>query len=209
MERDIIAVGASAGGVDALRALVASLEEDFPAAILVAVHLLPALPSKLAGLLNLSGKLRARFAAEDDAIVPGRIYIAPPDRHMLVEGGRVRLWRGPRENRQRPAINALFRSVAVEYGKRAIGVILSGMLDDGSAGLWWIKKYGGLAVVQDPSDAAYPEMAENALRYVEVDSVAPLAAMGPLLAKLVSGKRKRSRPCAAKRRGNAKLGRST
>jgi len=181
---DLVAIGASAGGVEALRKLVRSFPRDFPAAVLVVLHLPPWHTSNLPELLGHESLLPAAFPSFDERIDPARIYVAPPDRHMVVEDGRVQLWRGPKEDRQRPSINALFRSVAVSHGQRAVGVVLTGSLDDGSAGLWWIKKYGGVAIVQDPADAAFPGMAQSALEYVDVDYVVPLSEIGDLLVGL-------------------------
>jgi two-component system chemotaxis response regulator CheB len=117
-------------------------------------------------------------------IQPGYIYVAPPDFHLLIESSRVQLWRGPRENRQRPSVNVLFRSAAVAYGPRVIGVILSGTLDDGATGLWWVKKHGGVAVVQTPSDAEFEGMPITALEHVDVNEVIPAREIGPYLADL-------------------------
>jgi two-component system chemotaxis response regulator CheB len=128
--------------------------------------------------------LPALHPAGGQAIDCGTIYVAPPDYHLLLERDRVDLWRGPKENRHRPAVNALFRSAAVAFGNRVIGVVLSGLLDDGAAGLWWIKRFGGIAVVQDPEDAQSPEMPAAALEHVKVDYVLPASEIGPLLAKL-------------------------
>jgi two-component system chemotaxis response regulator CheB len=184
---DIVVIGASAGGIEALRQLLRGIPPDFPAAVLVVVHLRPRGPSSLPSILSHSGSLPAAFASADEPIEPGRIYVAPPDHHMIVEDWRVQLWRGPKENLHRPAINTLFRSAAVSHRARVVGVILSGFLDDGSAGLWWIKRYGGVTVVQDPSEATFPEMAQNAIEYVEIDHVVRLCQMGKLLSDLAAG----------------------
>jgi len=113
------------------------------------------------------------------------VYVAPPDFHLLVNGHHIHLWHGPKENHHRPAINPLFRSVATTYGRSAVGVVLSGTLDDGSAGLWWIKRYGGIAVVQDPNDALAPEMPSNALKHVDADYVLPADTLGRKLQMIV------------------------
>jgi two-component system chemotaxis response regulator CheB len=183
--RDLIVVGASAGGVEALQRLVAALPAALPAALLVVVHVPPRSPGLLGEILDRAGPLPAALAAGGEAIRPGRIYVAPPDRHLLVaRDDRVALSRGPRENRARPAIDALFRSAAAVGGPRVIGVILTGYLDDGAAGLQAIQAAGGLTVVQDPADAAAPEMPGNALAAVAADHVRPLAELPPLLAEL-------------------------
>jgi two-component system chemotaxis response regulator CheB len=132
-------------------------------------------------VLNRAGTVHAAHAYDFEPIVPNRIYVAPPDHHLLVEKGRVRVTRGPKENRFRPAVDPLFRSAANAYNNRVIGVVLSGALDDGTAGLWTIKQRGGLAVVQDPSDAEVPSMPENAMREVAVDHSVPVAEMARLL----------------------------
>ncbi len=184
---DVVAIGASAGGFRALRALAGELPGDFAAAILVTLHLAPdATMSVFPDMIARAGKLRAAFAGDGDAIVPGRIYIAPPDVHLLADGARLRLRRGPRENRSRPAIDPMFRSVAASFGARAIGVVLTGNLSDGSSGLHAIKRCGGTAVVQDPHDAEYPDMPSNALAATPVDHVAPLDGMAALLRRLVA-----------------------
>jgi two-component system chemotaxis response regulator CheB len=139
----------------------------------------------LPAILAQAGPLPAWHAEEGMAVAPGQVYVAPVDRHLLVEPGYLRVTRGPKENRFRPAIDSLFRSAAYAYGPQVVGVILSGMLDDGTAGLWAVKDRGGVAVVQDPRDAVYDSMPRNALRYVEVDHRVRLAEMAPLLVHLV------------------------
>ena len=186
-KRDIIVVGASAGGVEALQQLTSGLPADLPAAIFIVMHLPTWCKSELPEIVTRSGGPIALEAQAEQPFQMGRIYIAPPDHHLLLERDSIRLWRGPKENRHRPAINALFRSAAVAHKNRVIGVILSGALDDGSAGLWWIKQFGGLAVVQDPNGARFPSMPRSALEHVDVDYVVGLRDMGPLLATLVGG----------------------
>ncbi len=176
----IIVVGASAGGVRALPALASQLSPDFPAPVLVVQHI-GSHPSILPRLLMREGPLAASHAEDGEPVEPGRIYVAPPDHHMLVDGDVIRLSRGPKEHHARPAIDPLFRSAAVSRGPAAIGVVLTGLLDDGTAGLQSIKRCGGTAVVQDPADAERPSMPASALRYVDVDHCVPLAAMGGLL----------------------------
>jgi two-component system chemotaxis response regulator CheB len=188
LAHDLIVIGASAGGVEALSKLVAGLPANLPAAVCVVVHLRPYSDSHLARVLERAGQLPVVPAKHDLALQRGTIYVAVPDMHLLVQraGGQpvIRLVRGPRENRSRPAVDPLFRSVALAYGPRVIGVILSGALDDGTAGLWTVKDRGGIAVVQDPSDAAVPSMPTSALAEVDVDHVAPADRLGPLLGRL-------------------------
>src|SRR4051812_42038927 len=152
-KRDIIVIGTSAGGVEALRALCRSLPADLPAAILVVQHLAASTRSVLPELLSRAGVLPAASPEDGERIAHGRIYVAPPDQHMLVKGDKIILRRGPVENRCRPAIDPLFRSAAVAYGPRVVGVVLTGLLDDGAEGLVVVKRAGGTTVVQDPADA--------------------------------------------------------
>jgi len=182
----LVVIGASAGGIEALRDFVNRLPADFPAPIAIVLHMSPQSPGILSGILTRSGKLPATNARSGERLNPGHVYIAPPDFHLLIEPGRLRLAKGPRENRFRPAIDPLFRSAAQVYGPRAIGVILSGNLDDGSAGLWTIKRMGGIAIVQDPNDALFPAMPENAIRHARVDHVVPLRDIPALLVGLTS-----------------------
>jgi two-component system chemotaxis response regulator CheB len=182
--RDIVVVGASAGGMGALEALVAGLPEDFPAAMFVVWHLSPGVRSVLPRVLERAGPLPALNPVDGDRIEPGRIYVAPNDHHLLLEKGYIRVARGPKENRFRPAIDPLFRSAAYIYGPRAIGVVLTGALDDGTSGLWAIKLRGGTAIVQDPEDAQHRSMPLSALENVDVDYKLPAAKMGALLARL-------------------------
>jgi two-component system chemotaxis response regulator CheB len=186
MIKDIIVIGASSGGIDALRTIVGSLPADFAAPIFVVLHVSPASPGILDEILTRAGELPAVSPADGERIQPGRIYVAPPDRHMLIEPGIVRLTRGPRENRFRPGVDPLFRSAAQTYGPRAIGVILTGDLDDGTAGLWAVKRLGGTAIVQDPDDALYPSMPRNAVSHVEIDYCVPLEEIASLLVSLTS-----------------------
>lgn len=163
---DIVAIGGSAGALDALTRTVGKLPRDFPASILVALHIGAASGSDAPKIIARRGPLPADFARDGQALKPARIYVAPPDRHLLVIGDRIRLGAGPWENGSRPAIDPLFRSCAVCCGSRAIGVLLSGTLSDGSSGLQAIERCGGVAVVQDPEDAAFGDMPRNALRFV-------------------------------------------
>ena len=184
--RDVVAVGASAGGVEALRALVAGLPTDYPGAVLVVLHLPRDAPSALPAILSRSGALPAATAVDGESLRHGRIYVAPNDHHLLVLDGRIRLTRGPAENGHRPAIDPLFRSVARALGPRAIGVVLSGSRDDGAAGLASIVGRGGTAMVQDPADALYPWMPRAALARVPTDHVAPAAKLGSMIAQLTA-----------------------
>ncbi len=184
--RDIIVIGASAGGIDALKHLVRGLPAEFPAALFVVVHVPAHGPSVLPKILSRAGRLPAVHPVDGQPIEPGHIYIAPPDLHLLVKPGHVRLARGPRENSHRPAADPLFRTAAHNYGPRVIGLVLSGVLDDGTAGLQVIKRHGGVAVVQDPDDALYDGMPRSALAAVEVDYCVPVDAMPALLARLAA-----------------------
>ena len=182
--KDIIVIGASAGGVEALQRLCAGLPEDFPGCIFVTQHLSPSSRSLLPQLLDRAGPLRAISPVDGQEIEIGHIYVAAPDRHMLLRDGTILMRRGPYENRTRPAINALFRSAAAHYGSRSIGVVLTGLLDDGTDGLIAIKAVGGTSVVQDPDDAEWPSMPRNAIKRDHVDYLAPLNELAPLLVQL-------------------------
>jgi two-component system chemotaxis response regulator CheB len=184
--KHIVVVGASSGGIEALRELVQGLSEDFAAPICVVLHTSPEAPGILDAILSRAGVLPAHNARDRERLRPGLIYVAPPDCHLLVEPGRVRVTKGPRENRFRPAIDPLFRSAAQVYGPGVIGVILTGNLDDGTAGLWAVKQLGGTSVVQHPDDALFPAMPQNALRHVRVDYSLPLVEIPPLLVRLTS-----------------------
>lgn len=184
-KRDIVVIGASAGGVTALKELVGSLPAGFEAAVFVVQHLSPHSPSLLPQILNTASPLRAGHPRDGALIEAGRIYVAPPDHHLLLEDGRVLVKKGPKENRFRPSVDALFRSAAYTYGPRVIGVVLTGMLNDGTSGMWSIKRLGGLGVIQQPDEALYPSMPASVLEYVEVDHQVPVGEMGPLLTRLV------------------------
>jgi two-component system, chemotaxis family, protein-glutamate methylesterase/glutaminase len=182
----VVVVGASMGGVSALKRLVEGLMPGFPAPVLVVLHI-GNYPSVLPELLGGRALLPVQHGSDGEQLVPGRIYIAPPDQHMIVEGETVRLNRGPKEHHSRPAIDPLFLSAALSFGPGAIGVVLTGMLDDGTAGLQAIKQCGGIAVVQDPDEAEAPSMPLSALRHVAVDHRVPVGAMGELLHSLAGG----------------------
>lgn len=181
---DIIVVGASAGGVEALVSLARSLPPDLPAAVFVVLHLPANANSQLPEILGRAGPLPAVHRVDGAPIEPGRIYAAPPDHHLLVRHGEVGLSRGPRENRHRPAVDVLFRSAARAYGTRVVSVVLSGALDDGAAGSAAVKGRGGAAVAQDPGEALFPAMPRNAIQSVAIDHVVPVAEMGGLLGRL-------------------------
>lgn len=184
-KRDIVVIGASAGGVYALKSLAAALPSDFQATIFVVLHISPHSPSHLPDILNYAGSLPASHPEDGEAIRQGHIYIAPPDHHMLVEHDRIIVKRGPKENRFRPSIDALFRSAAYNYGSRVIGVVLTGLLDDGTSGMWSVKRLGGLGVIQEPDDALYASMPDSVLQYVEVDYRVPISDLASLLCRLV------------------------
>ena len=181
---DIIVIGASAGGLKALSTIVSSLPADIDAALFIVQHLEANKPSILPKILEDVGSLPTAHPKDQEKIQKGRIYVAPPDYHLLVNEGYMRVVRGPQENRFRPAIDALFRSAARSYGPRVVGVVLTGYLDDGTVGLMAVKKRGGVAVVQDPTEAEYPSMAKSALRYVKVDNCIQLREIPELLVRL-------------------------
>jgi two-component system, chemotaxis family, protein-glutamate methylesterase/glutaminase len=181
---DIIVVGTSIGGVEALTRLVRGLPADLPAALFVVSHVPPEGTSILPEILRREGPLPAAHAQDGEPVQHGRVYVAPPDRHLLLQDDRVRLPRGPRENHFRPAVDPLFRSAARTYGARVVGVVLTGALYDGAAGLLAVRAAGGVAVVQDPADAFSDAMPKAALEIAGADHVLPAAAIGPLLADL-------------------------
>ncbi|MFD2571749.1 chemotaxis protein CheB [Spirosoma soli] len=184
--RDIIVIGSSAGGITALTQIVESLPASFPAAVLVVQHVPPYSTSNLHRILDRQCALPVLVAQDGQLIQPGTIYVATPDHHLLVEEQKVVVKRGPKENRFRPSIDALFRSAAYTYGSRAIGVVLSGVLDDGTSGLWSIKRLGGITIIQQPEDALFPQMPINAEQQVEIDYSLPASQMAALLSQLTS-----------------------
>ena len=184
----IITIGTSAGGVQALRTLLKQIPPKFPASIYIVLHLSNEAASNLAAVLKKSARLPIGFAEDKQAIELGRIYLAPPDFHLMLERGRVRVIRGPRENRMRPAVDPLFRSAAVAYRSYVTGIVLTGMLDDGTAGLEAVKACGGMAIVQDPADAEYSSMPKSAIANVEVDHIVSLKDIPPLLIERVCQK---------------------
>jgi len=185
---NIIVIGASAGGYEPLKTIAAGLPKDLDASIFIVWHMSPDVRGILPQVLNKYDRIPAAHAVDRETIFPGRIYVAPPDHHLLVEDGQVRVTRGPKENRFRPAVDPLFRSAAYFYKSNVIGVILSGALDDGTSGLWTVKHRGGIAVVQSPLDAEVPSMPDNALREVDVDHVVRAAEMPELFVRLVAQK---------------------
>ena len=182
--RDIVVIGASAGGLQTLQTLVSGLPSDFPGTIFIVVHFAPDVRSMLDVILARTSPLPVSMPEDMTRFERGRIYVSTPDCHLLVEAEHVRVVRRPKENRHRPAIDPLFRSAAWSHGPRVVGVVLTGRLDDGAAGLWAIRTCGGVAVVQDPADALHPDMPENALAMTEVDHCLPAAGIAPLLDRL-------------------------
>ena len=181
----IVVIGASLGGVEALQKLASGLPRDIPAAFLVAQHI-GGHTSRLPEMLARSGSLPARHARHGDALQAGLMHIAPPDRHLIVTNGAAWLTRGPHENWARPAIDPLFRSAADIYGRCVIGVVLTGALNDGTAGLHAVRAHGGIGVVQDPAEAFCSDMPRNALRNAGADFCVRLAEMPGLLTRLAS-----------------------
>jgi two-component system, chemotaxis family, protein-glutamate methylesterase/glutaminase len=179
-------MGASAGGVQAFRKLLGDLPPDLPASILLVQHTSPNGPGLLPRVIGRDASLPVQNAVDGEKLQPGHVYVAPPDHHLLVHGPQLCLSRGPRENRHRPSIDALFRSAAGSFGSRVVGVVLTGYLDDGTAGLAAIKTQDGVAVVQDPDDAQAPAMPKSALRYVPVDHCLPLSEIPSVLVRLVA-----------------------
>jgi two-component system, chemotaxis family, protein-glutamate methylesterase/glutaminase len=192
--RDILAIGTSAGGVQALLFLVRKFRGDLPASVLVTIHLPSYSPSFLDDLLNRSGPLPARFARDGERLEKGVIYIAPPDRHLIVEDRRLGLGEGPRENNARPAIDPMLRSAAVCCGSRTIGVVLTGTMGDGASGLWAVREAGGVTVVQDPSDALFSEMPLAAIARAVPHYVTKLEDMPALFDSLVRERADAPRP---------------
>jgi two-component system chemotaxis response regulator CheB len=184
--RNIIVIGASAGGFGVIREIVAGLPANLNASIFIVWHISPDVRGVLPQVLNQNCKLIAEHGVDEQVFKPGHIYVAPPDHHLLIEGDKMRLSHGPKENRFRPAIDPLFRSAAYYHGSRVIGVVLSGALDDGTTGLWTIKQYGGAAIVQDPSEAEVGSMPRSALEAVNVDRVLRGSEIASALVGLVS-----------------------
>jgi two-component system chemotaxis response regulator CheB len=208
LTRDIIVVGGSAGGLEAFKQLVSALPPDVAAAIFFVWHLSPHTPSLLPALVAKAGTLPAHHPIDGEPIQRGQIYVAPPDYHLQLEPEQVRLTRGPKENRFRPAIDPLFRSAAYAFGPRVIGVVLSGGLDDGTAGLWTIKDRGGIAIVQDPTEAQHPSMPRSAKEQVEIDYCLPVAAIAARVVELTRQPiaEKEQTPMAAKLTSETQVG---
>ncbi|MBC8073118.1 MAG: chemotaxis protein CheB [Deltaproteobacteria bacterium] len=175
--RNIVVIGASSGGVEALSKVVGALPNDFPGAVFIVQHTSPSSPALLAKILARESSLPVETAVDGEPILPGRVRVAPPDRHLLLTPDQAVLDRGPLLNRVRPAIDALFRSAAVHHGPAVVGVVLTGNLSDGSAGLAAIKACGGAALVQAPDEAAFPDMPRNAIKAAHPDHVVTLAQM--------------------------------
>src|SRR5687767_12714338 len=172
---DIVVMGGSAGAVDAMQQIVAAFPVDLPAAVFVVVHTAAGFDSALPELLSRRTPLKATHAIHGEPIVAGRIYIAPPDNHILVRPGYLAVQRGPKENGARPAVDPLFRSASIAYGPRVIAVVVSGQLDCGTAGLVSVKARGGIAIAQLPEEAVAPDMPQSAIDHVAVDHVLPLS----------------------------------
>jgi two-component system chemotaxis response regulator CheB len=193
----LIVIGTSAGGMPALTELVSQLPASIPAAVLVVQHLAPeSVGEVLVHRLAQHTQLQCELALDQTIIESGHVYLAPPDRHLLLRQNRLLVTKGPRENNFRPAVDTLFRSAAVSYGSSVIGVVLTGLLHDGTAGLEFIKRCGGMAVVQDPHDAEFSSMPESALRNVAIDYSVPLAQMGALLVELTRHQQPPQHPAA-------------
>lgn len=185
--RDLVVIGGSAGSTEVAKEVVQSFPADLPAAVFIVIHSLPRARNLMADVFSRIGRLPAVEPEEGDRLLPGRIYVPPPDRHLVIASGHLHVSRGPREGLHRPSINVTFRSAAAEYGARVIGVLLSGMLDDGAGGLWDIAKHGGTTIVQDPDEAEYPSMPISALSDVPIDFRAQSNKIGPLINRLVLG----------------------
>ncbi|WP_046865938.1 chemotaxis protein CheB [Microvirga massiliensis] len=183
--RDIIVIGGSSGATAPLKAILGALPEDLPAAVFIVLHIPARSIGILATVASAASRLPVHPATDGMQVERGNIYLAVPDHHMIVADGHIRLGRGPRENMARPAIDPLFRSAAIAYGPRVIGVLLSGLLNDGASGLEAIKRCGGIAVVQDPADAIADEMPRSAMSAVTVDLSVPSARLGDVLSDLV------------------------
>lgn len=183
--RNIVVFGASAGGIEALLEIIHALPANLPASVFVTVHFPETSTSVLPQILSRAGHLPAEHPSDGERIEQGRIYVAPPDQHLLLNDGKIRLSRGPRENGHRPAADPMFRSAAVSFGPRVIGVVLSGNLDDGTSGLAAVKRHGGLALVQDPGEAVFGSMPRSAIEHVRVDKVATASELGRLIVDCV------------------------
>jgi two-component system, chemotaxis family, protein-glutamate methylesterase/glutaminase len=186
MGRDVVVIGGSAGAIEPLRDIVRALPRDFAAAVMVVVHIPAESGSVLPSILQRGSAISVAHAVHGQRLEAGHVYVAPPDQHLLVHDGRVRLWRGPRENHHRPAIDVLFRTAARWFGPRAIGVVLSGALDDGAAGMFALKARGGVAIAQDPEEALYAGIPQSVIDHVAVDHVVSAHDISSLLLRKVA-----------------------
>lgn len=188
--RDVVAIGGSAGSIEVIKEIIQALPAGLAASVFVVVHIPARTRNLLAETLS-NGRyavdLRAAQAIDGERITNGRIYVAAPDRHMVIAKGHIHLVRSPKEGLHRPSINVTFRSAARTYGNRVIGVLVSGLLDDGVAGLWEVARHHGVTLVQDPDEAQFPAMPVNALREAPVNYRSKTAEIGPVLTRLVSG----------------------
>jgi two-component system chemotaxis response regulator CheB len=180
----VFVVGASAGGIEAIRELLLLLPRDFPAPILIVIHTPEDAPGLMSAVLQRGSQLIVANAIDGAPLQPAHVYVAPPNYHLQVEQGRMLLIKGPTENRHRPAIDPLFRSAALAYGPAVVGIVLSGYLDDGSAGLSRIKQAGGITIVQDLNDAIVSDMPRNASERVHPDYSVPIRELAPLMLRL-------------------------
>jgi two-component system, chemotaxis family, protein-glutamate methylesterase/glutaminase len=187
--RNIIVIGASAGGFEAVPKLVGALPADLKAAVFVTMHLFERSEGILPEILNRAGPLLALHPWEETPIQPGHVYVAPPDYHLVINADTVQVGHGPKENLQRPCINTMFRSAALSHGEHVVGVLLTGLLDDGAAGLWEIQQRGGATLVQDPEEAQYRSMPESAIRGLNVQYIQRLEEMPSLLTRLTMGEK--------------------
>ena len=205
--RNIIVIGASAGGVQALTKLVTHLAADLPAAVFIVLHVSANVPSLLPGILGRESELRVAHAIDGDPVKRGRVYVAPPDHHLIIERDHLRLVHGPKGNLHRPSIDTLFRSAARWAGPRVIGVVLTGARDDGSAGMRAVKQRGGIAIVQDPMEAPFPSMPMSVMQEINVDHSLPLREIPELLNRLSreTAAEKEGFPCRMKLRSRRKL----
>lgn len=193
--KKVVVIGTSAGGLNALKILVSQLKKRFEAAILIVQHISPdATGNVLLDALNLSGDIKCQHAANGITLKNGHLYLAPADHHLMIgDDEKILITKGALENRSRPAIDPLFRSAAAVFANKVIGVLLTGYLDDGTVGMTAIKRCGGTCIVQDPADAEYPDMPQNALNQIDVDYCLPLSEIGGVLYELIAkkpGKRK-------------------
>jgi two-component system chemotaxis response regulator CheB len=187
ISRDIVVIGASAGGVEAVRSLVAQFPRDLPAAVAIVIHRSPVFESRLPFVLGRYSKLPVSEPLEAQPVTPGHIYTAPRDQHLVFEGGKIAVNRGPKEHRTRPAIDPLFRSAARHYGPRVVGVLLTGLGDDGVPGFIEIKSAGGLSMVQDPAQALHKTMPTSAIVEDDVDAVLMIDDLAKAIITLANG----------------------